>query len=132
MEEKPGKVSEALRTMSQVNNNVDNVHDQLLCEMQLQRLNSVWAKIEIVFGLLATIIGLLVSQRGMAVWPDEVSGLLVAGILLFVLGGYLALAGHRSHLCQSNNRLAAYLICKQRETEYLSEQAVPDEIVREA
>ncbi|OWK40927.1 hypothetical protein FRUB_04819 [Fimbriiglobus ruber] len=28
---------------------------------------------------------------------------------LISLGGYLALAGHRSHLYQSNNRLAAYL-----------------------
>jgi hypothetical protein len=29
--------------------------------------------------------------------------------VLFILGGYLALAGHRSHIYQSNNELAAYL-----------------------
>jgi hypothetical protein len=35
-----------------------------------------------------------------------------AGLLLFVLGGYLAMAGHRSHLYQSNNKLAAYLVAE--------------------
>jgi hypothetical protein len=39
--------------------------------------------------------------------PDAVS--IAAGLALFVLGGYLAMAGHRSHLYQSNNQLAAYL-----------------------
>jgi hypothetical protein len=33
-----------------------------------------------------------------------------AGLGLFTLGGYLALAGHRSHRYQSNNELAAYLV----------------------
>jgi len=35
-------------------------------------------------------------------------------VILFALGGYLALAGHRSHLYQSNNRLAAYLAAQIR------------------
>ena len=39
--------------------------------------------------------------------PPEWSWLVPA--LLMTLGGYLALAGHRSHLYQSNNRLAAHL-----------------------
>jgi hypothetical protein len=36
-------------------------------------------------------------------------GLGACGLALFVLGSYLALAGHRSHLYQSQNKLAAYL-----------------------
>ena len=35
--------------------------------------------------------------------------LLLAALALVVLGGYLALAGHRSHLYQSQNELTAYL-----------------------
>jgi hypothetical protein len=42
--------------------------------------------------------------------PQEASWLqAAAGLILFVLGGYLALAGHRSHLYQSSNELTAYL-----------------------
>jgi hypothetical protein len=75
-----------------------------------QPLSPYWAKIEIVFGLLAAGVGLLlghwaVSQR--AVEGQEI--LIAAGLCLFVLGGYLAMAGHRSHLYQSNNQLTAYL-----------------------
>jgi hypothetical protein len=66
-------------------------------------LNRTWAKLEIGLGLLAAGIGLLVGQQlpGPEGW--------IAGLALFVLGGYLALAGHRSHLYQSNNELIAYL-----------------------
>jgi hypothetical protein len=68
-----------------------------------------WAKAEILLGLLAAGLGILLGdwafgRAGESPWP-----LAAAGLLLFVLGGYLALAGHRSHLYQSNNELAAYL-----------------------
>jgi hypothetical protein len=43
-------------------------------------------------------------------WP-----LLAASVLLQTLGGYLALAGHRSHLYQSQNKLAAYLAAQLRQ-----------------
>lgn len=82
----------------------DDPLDSLYRDLALKRLNPVWAKLEIVFGLLATALGLLVVQRG----PDTVE-VLAAGVALFTLGGYFALAGHRSHLYQSNNRLIAYL-----------------------
>ena len=77
---------------------------RLLRETGLRPLNPLWAKLEIVLGLAAVGVGLLVMVRGPAA-----AEVLAAGVLLFVLGGYLALAGHRSHLYQSNNRLAAYL-----------------------
>lgn len=69
----------------------------------LTRLNPVWAKLEIFLGLIGVGAGLFLIVRGRQ--DDWV----VAGVVLFALGGYLALAGHRSHLYQSNNRLAAYL-----------------------
>jgi len=72
-------------------------------------LTRPWAKAEILLGLLASGLGLFLGN-----WAfdrvGEVSWLQAAiGLLLFVLGGYLTLAGHRSHLYQSSNELAAYL-----------------------
>jgi hypothetical protein len=81
-----------------------------------KRLTRSWAKAEILFGLLAAGLGLFLGEwvfgrAGDSPWPLE-----AAGLLLFVLCGYLALAGHRSHLYQSGNELdqsgnelAAYL-----------------------
>lgn len=70
----------------------------------MKRLSRGWAKIEIVFGLSATAIGLMLGNHA------ALSPLLALGsLLLFVVGGYLALAGNRSLLYQSNNLLVAYL-----------------------
>lgn len=73
-------------------------------------LNRTWAKLEILLGLLAAVVG------GMAgIWavsrqnPHENWSIALIGMLLAILGGYLALAGNRSHLYQSNNELIAYL-----------------------
>jgi hypothetical protein len=73
-------------------------------------LNRTWAKVELLLGLTAAGLGLLlgtwaVSRPAEVEWP-----LAAAGLALFVLGSYLALAGHRSHLYQSNNELAALLL----------------------
>lgn len=77
-------------------------------------LNPWWAKFEIVLGLagiaMAMIAGLEIGfQR--ASHPENAThpAMWLGPAVIFVLGGYLALAGHRSHLYQSNNRLAAYL-----------------------
>ena len=70
----------------------------------------MWAKVEILVGLAAAGIGLLLGDWALArettdlAWP-----MTAAAVALFVLGGYLALAGHRSHLYQSNNELIAHL-----------------------
>jgi hypothetical protein len=76
---------------------------KLHADLGLKRLSPVWAKLEIVLGLLAAGAGVPLMTAG----PDAAS--VLGGLALFVLGGYLALAGHRSHLYQSNNLLTAYL-----------------------
>lgn len=86
---------------------------QLLDELHRQlghgRLTRTWAKLEILFGLTAAGLGLLLGHwaTGQAApdWPFA-----AAALVLFVLGFYLALAGHRSHLYQSNNEIAAFLL----------------------
>jgi hypothetical protein len=82
--------------------------DRLHRDLGLKRLNPTWAKAEIFLGLLAIGCGvagaaLLASTPNLPLWTW------FGPVLLITLGGYLALAGHRSHLYQSNNRLAAHL-----------------------
>lgn len=79
-------------------------------DVGLKPLNPLWAKLEILLGLTAAAAGLfagmtLAHRPAGDVPPWEWLG---PGALV-VLGGYLALAGHRSHLYQSSNRLAAHL-----------------------
>jgi hypothetical protein len=73
-----------------------------------RRLNRTWAKAEILAGLGAAGAGLLAGAW--AVSRTAVDAAVAAGGWgLFVLGSYLALAGHRSHLYQSGNERTAYL-----------------------
>ena len=82
--------------------------DRLHTATGFKRLNPAWAKAEILFGLVAAGAGLLLEVR--AAKSDDIHiGLAAWGLALFILGSYLTLAGHRSHLYQSQNRLAAYL-----------------------
>jgi hypothetical protein len=84
--------------------------DRLHRDLGLKRLNPVWAKAEIMLGLLAVAVGLMGGMK-LAALPEGALPLWawLGPVLLVALGGYLALAGHRSHLYQSNNRLAAHL-----------------------
>ena len=79
-------------------------------DLGLKPLTPIWAKIEILLGLTAAAVGLFFGMM-LAGQPDHEAPLIrwATPVGLFVLGGYLALAGHRSHLYQSNNRLTAYL-----------------------
>jgi hypothetical protein len=62
----------------------------------------LWAKAEILGGLSAAVAGLKVlTLPSLAAW---------GGGALMVLGLYLALAGHRSHLYQALNHQTAYLL----------------------
>jgi hypothetical protein len=75
-------------------------------DLGLKRLNPIWAKIEIIGGLATAGAGLklLINDTHKL---DPTGGII--GLAAFVLGGYLAMAGHRSHLYQSNNLLTAWL-----------------------
>ncbi len=83
---------------------VSEAHAALHRDLKLKPLNPLWAKAEIFIGLLMT--GASVVDLKDPHIPGE------ARLFLFVLGAYLAMAGHRSHLYQSNNKLIAYLIAK--------------------
>jgi len=85
---------------------LENVHTRL----GLKRLSKTWAKIELLAGLTAAGLGLFAGDWAVARADREVNWEIAAGgLVLFVCGAYLALAGHRSHLYQSNNELTAYL-----------------------
>lgn len=72
-----------------------------LDSLGLKRLSPAWAKIEIVVGLSCATCGLrFLTGDGVAAW---------LGGLLCILGSYLAMAGHRSHLYQAMNRQNARL-----------------------
>jgi hypothetical protein len=83
--------------------------EQLYSATGFKRLNPIWAKLEILFGLFAMAASIVVvvkfSREPEASVPEFAW---LGPIALFTLGGYLALAGHRSHLYQSANILAAY------------------------
>ena len=82
-------------------------------DLGLKPLYRWWARVEILLGLVAVAYGLFGGMRLAAFEArtgiDVDLAAWVGMATLVVLGGYLTLAGHRSHLYQSNNRLAAYL-----------------------
>jgi hypothetical protein len=87
--------------------------DRLHRDLGLKPLSHVWAKVEILVGLIGVTVGLFggirlaVQEMGTS---HEIAWTTWFGLgALMVLGTYLTLAGHRSHLYQSNNRLTAYL-----------------------
>jgi hypothetical protein len=89
-------------------------HDQRLTDLHAalgyRRLNPAWAKLEILLGLLAAGAGLFLGQWTLSRPDADIAwGLAAAGLALFVLGGYLTLAGHRSHLYRSMNDRTAHL-----------------------
>jgi hypothetical protein len=80
-------------------------------DLGYQPLTRIWAKVEILAGLLVAAFGLFLGDEAVKTQTIVFPWIsLLPGLLLFTLGGYLALAGHRSHLYQSNNELIAYLV----------------------
>ena len=85
--------------------------NELHTRLGYKRLHRTWAKLEIVLGLTAAGGGLFLGDWSLARPEPEPPWLTAAaGLALFVLGFYLALAGHRSHLYQSANERLALLI----------------------
>ena len=95
---------------------LEREHDRLLREAGLRPLSPAWAKLEIFIGLAAVSTGHLLSIYTIVhAGPPWFWLFLAASVLLQTLGGYLALAGHRSHLYQSQNKLVAHLAGLARE-----------------
>jgi protein-S-isoprenylcysteine O-methyltransferase Ste14 len=80
----------------------------IVARMGRKPLNRTWAKAEILLGLLAAVAGLLAAVRAVTRSDIDWSAAVPAAVLA-VLGLYLAMAGHRSHLYQSQNETAAWL-----------------------
>ena len=90
--------------------------DEVRAALGYKHLSRVWAKVEILFGLGAAGIGMLVGGWAIAA-PKVQLPWAGVGLALFVLGWYLALAGTRSHLYRSMNDLTALLIEEIRKME---------------
>ena len=78
------------------------------------RYTTVWAKVEILLGLAtiagSVLFGMFLYHHTFYGWRSNTEPWMWSGpVILFACGGYLALAGHRSHQYQSHNRLVAYL-----------------------
>lgn len=91
-----------------VKNELRRLHDDL----KWRKLSPVWAKVEIMLGLTGFVGGGLIAQAPGMIGGVNTAGIALGGSVLAVLGGYLTLAGHRSHLYQSNSILAAYVILR--------------------
>jgi hypothetical protein len=75
-----------------------------------RRFGGAWAKAEIFLGLTAAGVGLFGGVWQVSRPAGELDwSITAAALALWVLGGYLALAGQRSHLYRSNIELAASL-----------------------
>jgi hypothetical protein len=86
-------------------------HADLLARLGYKPLNRAWAKLEILLGLTAAGAGLLLGDWTVShAEPELVPRAIFAALTLFTFGGYLTLAGHRSHLYQSNNALTAFVV----------------------
>src|SRR5262245_38818020 len=91
--------------MTQERDTLAEVHARL----GYKRLSRNWARVEIFFGLGSAGIGLRLGG-GARSRTSVPLGWAVAAWLLFILGGYLALAGHRSYLYQSLNDQTALMM----------------------
>ena len=108
---------------TQSNESLERLHRDL----GFQRLSHWWGRAEMFLGLLTMAVSMFVMLY-LAVdvlanviqktfWKDPAAPAVLTGLIgpgigaafLFAFGGYLALVGHRRHLYESIDRLAAYL-----------------------
>ena len=92
--------------MNTAHDSVDAILDLRAGAELRRRSGGGWAKIQIIIGLIAAIWGLLIAEHQVRVFyprpcPPEAIMWTFLGVILFALGGYLALAGHRSHVYRS-------------------------------
>jgi hypothetical protein len=87
--------------------------DASLLEEEIDRVHRVtgFARIPAIFSKLEILLGLAAIWCSFSI-TDVGDHEMVKRCLLFVFGGYLTLAGHRSHLYRAMNKLTAYLHLK--------------------
>ena len=94
--------------------------DRLYRDLGFEPLSHWWGRGEMFIGLLGmatsvcVMLFLAVEALHNAAPKDTIADRFIGGaalgaVFLFALGGYLALAGHRRHIYESNDRLTAYL-----------------------
>src|SRR4051812_16690662 len=88
--------------------NKDRALRDLAAELGVKPLSRFWAKAEIFLGLTGAAAGLSIVIW-YAMHGNLTVGFVASSMLLMVFGAYLAMAGHRSLIYQSNNLLTAYL-----------------------
>jgi hypothetical protein len=92
-------------------NEHERMQNEIARRLSRSRFIRAWGKCEIFLGLTAAGAGLLLGCHLLARPVGEVEwGLVGASLALIVLGGYLALAGHRGHLYQAGIEQTAFLL----------------------
>ena len=92
-------------------NQNERMSEEIARRRATPRSARAWAKCEIFLGLTAASVGLLCGVFLLSRPSGDVPWAQVAGdVVLMVLGGYLALAGQRSHLYQSSFEQTAFLL----------------------
>jgi hypothetical protein len=87
----------------------EQISDEIRQRLGYRRLSRAWAKLEILLGLLAGGVGLFLGCYALS-RPAPEWEFVAPALALFVLGGYLTLAGHRSHLYQADHGRLVLLI----------------------
>jgi len=89
----------------------DRMQNEIVRRLSRGRFIRAWGKCEIFLGLAAAGAGLLLGCHLLARPAGEIEwGPVGCSLALIVLGGYLALAGHRGHLYQAGIEQTAFLL----------------------
>ena len=88
----------------------ERIEKEILYRASRSRFIRAWGKCEIFLGLFAAGIGFFLGCYLLTRTVVEVDWSLSCPLALIVLGGYLALAGHRGHLYQSSYEQTAFLL----------------------
>src|SRR5688572_15037932 len=89
----------------------DRMQNEIARRLSRSRFIRAWGKCEIFLGLTAAGAGLLLGWHLLPRPAVEIEwGSVGCSLALIVLGGYLALAGHRGHLYQAGIEQTAFLL----------------------
>jgi hypothetical protein len=89
---------------------LNRARSDLHARLDRRRIRRAWGKVEIFLGLTAAGLGLFLGDGWLGGGTHEIDWMrLGTGLALFVLGGYLALAGHRGHLYVWSDEQVSFL-----------------------